>query len=65
MIRNKRTTFAACLGMANPLTSQGTMPRLAAPVRSDDAPFDFDTDSHEYIRLRESCPSNPSWAPPR
>jgi hypothetical protein len=65
MIRNKRTTYAACVGMAHALATQRMIPRLAAPVRSDDATSDFDADSHECIRLREACPCNPPWTPPR
>jgi hypothetical protein len=66
MIRNKRTTYAACIGMVRPLAIQSTIPRLAAPIRSDDVPFVVDTDSHECIRQREPCPSgNPSRISPR
>ena len=66
MIRNKRTTYAACIGMANPLAIQRTMPRLAARIPSDDVPFAIDTDSHESIRQREASPSrNPSRTPQR
>ena len=66
MIRNKRTTYAACTGMANPLAIQNAIPRLAAPIRSDDAPFDMDTGSHECILEREASPSrNPSRTLPR
>jgi hypothetical protein len=44
MIRNKRTTYAACIGMANQLAIQSTIPRLAAPVRVDTVLFSCDTD---------------------
>jgi hypothetical protein len=66
MIRNKRTTYAACIGMANPLAIQRTIPRLAAPIPSDDVPFAIDTDSYESLRQREASPSrNLSRTSPR
>jgi hypothetical protein len=66
MIRNKRTIYATCISSIDALTMRSTMPRLAAPIPSDDLSFDIDTDSHESIRQREATPSrNPSRTPLR
>ena len=52
MIRNKRTTFAACVETANPLGIRNTVPRLAGPIDDDDSPFHLPTETPEYFRRR-------------
>jgi hypothetical protein len=38
MIRNKRTTFAACINSEETLIVRSTVPRLAGPVVDDTSP---------------------------
>jgi len=38
MIRNKRTTFAACIDTDSALTNRNTVPRLAGPIVDDTSP---------------------------
>jgi hypothetical protein len=67
MIRNKRTTFAACVETANPLGIRSTVPRLAGPIVDDTAAqFRFPTNTPDSIRRRTALPNgNPFRTPPR
>jgi hypothetical protein len=61
MIRNKRTTFAACINSVETLVTRSSVPRLAAPVINDTTRFHFPPESPEYPRSREMRPEgNPS-----
>jgi hypothetical protein len=66
MIRNKRTTFAACVNSEETLTVRNTVPRLAGPVVDDTSQFHFPTEIHECPLLRKVLPNdNPSQTPRR
>jgi len=66
MIRNKRTTFAACLNSEETLTARSTVPRLAGPIDDEATQFHFPTETPECPRRRKVLSKdNPSWTPQR
>jgi hypothetical protein len=56
MIRNKRTTFAACIDTVSPFANRSTVPRLAGPIPDDATPFCLPTESLEFIRRSAVLP---------
>jgi hypothetical protein len=52
MIRNKRTTFAACINSEEALTGRSTVPRLAAPRLDDTTTFQFPTEGPKAFPSR-------------
>jgi hypothetical protein len=56
MIRNKRTTFAACAETAHSLGIRSTVPRLAGPIDDDTTPFHVPTEKPECHRVRKALP---------
>jgi len=61
MIRNKHTTFAACINSVETMTTRSSVPRLAAPVINDTTQFHFPPETPEYPRSRKVLPEgNPS-----
>jgi hypothetical protein len=65
MIRNKRTTFAACIDTDSPLANRNIVPRLAGPIPDDATPLCFPTNSTEFIRQRENHQTSKSFRTPR
>jgi hypothetical protein len=53
MIRNKRTTFAACINSVDTLTVRSTVPRLAGPVDDDTTQFHSPTEPPESLRRQK------------